>query len=93
MSSLGIFSFNYFLNYKKRPGNKGYKFVLHGLEHTNNQAAKRNIVIHLPPTYNEYVSEKGCFGNSEGCFVVSEEVFALIKEKSTFRTSYLLAMN
>ena len=93
MSSLGIFAFDYFLNYQKRPGKKGYKFVLHGLEPTNNQAAKRNIVIHLPPTYNEYVSEQGCFGNSKGCFVVSKEVFTLIKEKSAFRTSYLLAMN
>ena len=93
MSCLGLFSFNYFFNYQKRAKSPGYKFSLNGLEPTNNQAAKRGIIIHLPPPNNEYVSEKGCFGNSEGCFVMSKEVFSLIKEKSAFRTSYLLAMN
>jgi len=92
MSSLGLFSFNYFFNYQKRAKGEGYKFVLNGLESTNNKAAKRGIIIHLPPTNKQYVSENGCTGNSLGCFVVSKEIFALIKEKSTFRTSYLLAL-
>ena len=92
MSSLGIFSFNYFFNYKKRVDDSGYKFVLNGLESTNNNAASRGIIIHLPPSNLQYVTEKGCTGNSLGCFVVSKEIFELLKEKSGFRTSYLIAV-
>ncbi len=93
MSSLGIYRFNYIRSYQKRPNNKGYKFILNGLESSNNQAAKRNIVIHLPPKNKEYVSENGCTGNSEGCFVVSNKIFDLIKNKTGFKSSYLLVMN
>ena len=49
--------------------------------------------IHLPPSNLQYVTEKGCTGNSLGCFVVSKEIFELLKEKSGFRNSYLIAMN
>jgi hypothetical protein len=93
MSSLGIYRFNYYISYQKRPKNKGYKFILNGLDSSNNQAAKRNIVIHLPPKNKEYVSENGCTGNSDGCFVVSTKIFDLIKNKTGFKSSYLLVMN
>ena len=92
MSSLGIFSFNYFFKYKKRVKAPGFKFILDGLESTNNNAASRGIIIHLSPPNKQYVTEKGCTGNSKGCFVVSKEIFELIKEKSGFRTSYLIAV-
>lgn len=93
MSCLGLFSFNYFFNYQRREKSPGYKFSLNGLESTNSQAAKRGIIIHLPPSNRKYVTENGCTGNSLGCFVVSNKIFELIKAKSGFRDSYLLAMN
>lgn len=87
MSSLGMYSFTYLLNYRSRPFNRGYKITLKGLETINNKAAERNIVIHTA----KYVSERGCRGNSEGCFVVSREIFDLLKKMSRLRKVYLLA--
>jgi hypothetical protein len=92
-SSLGIYSFNHYLHYWKRPKNKGYKFILNGLEPSNDNAFVRNVIIHLPPDYNKYVTEKGCFGNSDGCFVVSNEIFELLKAKRSIKNTYLLALN
>ena len=92
-SSLGIYSFNHYLHYWKRPKNKGYKFILNGLESSNDNAFVRNVIIHLPPDYNKYVTEKGCFGNSDGCFVVSNEIFELLKSKRSIKNTYLLALN
>ena len=68
----------------------GKKFPLMGLEKSNNNALARGIIIHT----SSYVSEKGCTGNSEGCFVVSPEIFEILQQKNflSLKNCYLLAL-
>lgn len=92
MSSLGIYKFNLLFNYRKRPKNTGYKIILDGLDDTNNNARIRNVVIHAPPKSKKYVTETNCTGNSDGCFVVSDEIFELLKSKiRLLENSFLVA--
>lgn len=74
----------------KKCSHAGKKFPLLGLEKSNNNSLDRGIVIHTA----KYVSEKGCIGNSDGCFVVSPKIFELLQSKkfSYFKKSYLLAL-
>jgi hypothetical protein len=67
----------------------GVKFPLIGMERTNFNAPFRGIVIHT----SKYVSDKGCWGNSDGCFVVAPDVFDLIRANNKlFKTCYLVAI-
>ncbi|MFM7681285.1 MAG: murein L,D-transpeptidase catalytic domain-containing protein [Bacteroidota bacterium] len=70
---------------------KPRKFPINGLESSNDNALNRGIVIHT----SHYVSERGCRGNSDGCFVVTPEVFELIQMKRylLLNKCYLLALN
>jgi hypothetical protein len=106
-SSLGLFRINFirkmnppyekhncsceeFVNNKKC-AHWALKFPLNGLEETNNASLDRGILIHAA----RYVSENGCIGNSDGCFVVSPEVFELLQNKKwlPWEKWYLLAVN
>lgn len=66
------------------------KFPLKGLESSNSNSLDRGIVIHT----SRYVSENNCIGNSDGCFVVSPEVFEILQAKKMmfFKKCYLVAM-
>lgn len=66
------------------------KFPLSGLDQTNSNSLKRGIVIHT----STYVTEKNCTGNSEGCFVVSPEVFEILQAKKMYflKRCYLVAI-
>jgi hypothetical protein len=67
----------------------GVKFPLIGMERTNFNASFRGIVIHT----SNYVSDNGCWGNSDGCYVVAPEVFDLIRANNKlFKTCYLVAI-
>lgn len=74
----------------KECNHNGRKFPINGLESTNDNTLNRGVVIHT----SHYVSENGCRGNSDGCFVVSPEVFELIQMKKylLFKKCYLLAL-
>jgi hypothetical protein len=73
----------------KKCRHAGIKFPLAGLEVSNFNASLRGIVIHT----SSYVSDKGCWGNSDGCFVVAPEVFDLIRANNKiFKTCYLVAI-
>ena len=50
---------------------------LKGLDQSNSNSLHRGIVMHT----SRYVTEKNCRGNSNGCFVVSPEVFEILKTK------------
>lgn len=80
---------DYFKN--KKCNHNARKFPINGLESSNDNALNRGIVIHT----SHYVSERGCRGNSDGCFVVSPEVFELIQTKRylLLNKCYLLALN
>ncbi len=105
-SSLGIFSIRILINkmsknhtcscleYNKNGNCKHWRksFILKGLiEGLNDNAQDRGILIHTA----KYVSENTWAGNSEGCFVVSPEIFELLQSKLTnFRKKYyLVALN
>lgn len=105
-SSLGIFSIRILINkmsknhtcscleYNKNGNCKHWRksFILKGLiEGLNDNAQDRGILIHTA----KYVSENTWAGNSDGCFVVSPEIFELLQSKLTnFRKKYyLVALN
>jgi hypothetical protein len=64
-------------------------FLLDGLQSSNNNALKREILIHT----SSYVSEN-LSGDSQGCFVVSPEVFELLQNTKClpWEKWYLLAI-
>jgi hypothetical protein len=68
----------------------GKKFPLMGLEKSNYFSLVRGILIHT----SSFVSEKMCTGNSDGCFVVSPEVFEIIQGKNInfLKKCYLVAL-
>jgi hypothetical protein len=66
-------------------------FILIGKSESNSNAKARELLIHTA----NYVSEKGCTGNSNGCFVVSPEIFELLHHKRLLflnKKCYLIAM-
>ena len=67
------------------------KFPIMGLDESNSNALTRGIIIHT----SKYVSEQACTGNSDGCFVVSPEIFELLQNKRLMylKKCYLVAMN
>jgi len=69
----------------------GRKFPIIGLDKSNSNALTRGVIIHT----SKYVSEQGCIGNSEGCFVVSPEIFELLQNKRLMllKKCYLVAIN
>jgi hypothetical protein len=69
----------------------GRKFPIIGLDECNSNALTRGIIIHT----SKYVSEQACTGNSDGCFVVSPEIFELLQNKRLmlFKKCYLVAIN
>lgn len=66
------------------------KFPLKGLESSNDNSLDRGIVIHT----SHYVSEEKCKGNSNGCFVVSPDIFEILQKKKLLfvKKCYLVAM-
>lgn len=106
-SSLGIFSIRILINtmskvthtcscleYNKNGNCKHWRksFILKGLiKGLNDNAQDRGILIHTA----KYVSENTWAGNSEGCFVVSPEIFELLQSKLTHVkiNYYLVALN
>lgn len=69
---------------------KARKFPIKGLDESNSNALTRGIIIHTA----KYVSEQSCTGNSDGCFVVSPEIFELLQNKRLMllEKCYLLAL-
>jgi hypothetical protein len=66
------------------------KFPLKGLDQSNSNSLNRGIVIHT----SWYVAENNCKGNSNGCFVVSPEVFEILQSKNMYflKKCYLVAI-
>ena len=66
------------------------KFPLKGLDQSNSNSLNRGIVMHT----SWYVTEKNCRGNSNGCFVVSPEVFEILQTKKMYflKKCYLVAV-
>ena len=66
------------------------KFPIMGLDESNSNALTRGVIIHT----SKYVSEQGCTGNSDGCFVVSPEIFELLQNKRLMhlKKCYLVAI-
>ena len=66
------------------------KFPIKGLDESNCNALTRGVIIHT----SKYVSEQGCTGNSDGCFVVSPEIFELLQNKRLMhlKKCYLVAI-
>ncbi|MFN4951631.1 MAG: murein L,D-transpeptidase catalytic domain-containing protein [Flavobacteriales bacterium] len=75
---------------EKKCAHNARKFPINGLVESNNNAIERGVVIHTA----RYVSEKGCTGNSDGCFVVSPEIFELLQHKRLLflKKCYLVAI-
>lgn len=69
---------------------KARKFPIKGLDESNSNALTRGVIIHTA----KYVSEQGCTGNSDGCFVVSPEIFELLQNKRLMllKKYYLVAI-
>jgi hypothetical protein len=66
-------------------------FILIGKSESNSNAKARELLIHTA----NYVSEKGCTGNSDGCFTVSPEVFEILQNKRLlflYKKCYLVAI-
>jgi len=62
-----------------------------GKSESNSNAKARELLIHTA----NYVSEKGCTGNSDGCFTVSPEVFEILQNKRLlflYKKCYLVAI-
>ena len=66
------------------------KFPIMGLDESNSNALTRGVIIHT----SKYVSEQACTGNSDGCFVVSPEIFELLQNKRLMhlKKCYLVAI-
>lgn len=66
------------------------KFPIKGLDESNSNALTRGVIIHT----SKYISEQGCTGNSDGCFVVSPEIFELLQNKRLMhlKKCYLVAI-
>ena len=60
-------------------GKYGRSMRLHGLDHTNSNAAGRGIVIHAAPYAEpEVIDRMGKLGRSEGCFALSQLSLSLV---------------